>query len=118
MILVARLHGFQMVFLTMSWKLSQDEPVIRSNFDLMSAVSAVPGARPGARQAEYETKALDQLRQEFGPNLPSHVVAKVRANEGEPVATKDASVSELESIPVIAADDVGAFWGDETKPSL
>ena len=52
---------------------------------------------------------LDQLRQKLGTDLPKGIVAKIRANEGEPVATKDAPLSELDSIPVIAADDVGAY---------
>ena len=52
---------------------------------------------------------LEQLRQQLGPNLPKEMVARVRAHEGEPIATKDAPLSELEGIPVIAADDVGAY---------
>jgi hypothetical protein len=62
-----------------------------------------------AEQVEHEAMVLDQLRQKLGTDLPKGIVAKIRANEGEPVATKDAPLSELDSIPVIAADDVGAY---------
>ena len=54
-------------------------------------------------------KVLDELRQRLGPNLPKEMVAKARAMEGEVTSTEDAPLSELEGIPVIAADDVAAY---------
>jgi len=57
----------------------------------------------------FEAKVLDQLRQQFGPNLPKEMVARVRSRVGEATATSDAPLSELEGIPVIAADDVGLY---------
>jgi hypothetical protein len=61
-------------------------------------------------------KSLDQLRQQFGHNLPKEMLARgrelaqgIRIHEGEPVSTEDAPLSELEGIPVIAADDVAAY---------
>src|SRR5262245_14105486 len=59
----------------------------------------------------HVAKVLDGLRQKMGPNLPRDLETRVRANphEGVPVGTKDAPLSELAGIPVIAADDVGAY---------
>jgi hypothetical protein len=62
-----------------------------------------------AERRAFEAKALDQVRQKLGPHLPEHVVARVRARVGEPISTEDAPLSELEGIPVIAADDVAAY---------
>jgi hypothetical protein len=60
-------------------------------------------------ETKFEETVLDQLRQQLGPNLPKEIVARVRAHEGEPIATEDAPLFELEGIPVIAADDVGLY---------
>ncbi len=61
-----------------------------------------------AMTAEVARQRLDDLRKELGQDLPKDVVARVYANpdEGVPVATKEAPISELETLPVIAADDV------------
>ena len=61
------------------------------------------------KREETVAAVLDQLRQQLGPNLPREMVARVRAHGGEPIATEDAPLTELEGIPVIAADDVGAY---------
>ena len=60
-------------------------------------------------EEKHAQNVLDQLRQQFCPNLPKDVEARVRAHKGTPVATEDAPLSELEGIPVIVADDVAAY---------
>jgi hypothetical protein len=55
------------------------------------------------KREETVAAVLDQLRQQLGPNLPREMVARVRAHGGEPIATEDAPLTELEGIPVIAA---------------
>jgi hypothetical protein len=60
-------------------------------------------------EAQFEAHVLDQLRQKLGTNLPNEAVLLAQARECAPIATEDAPLTELENIPVIAADEVALY---------